>query len=254
MEWTCQWCAGQDDEKDICDAIIKNVGASGLRYGMPLRVRGVRNLLLNGGGMCGEWYQVFQQMAHCQGVFVHRRRFLVDWRRLPSGEEHWCAIVIRSGGLNQAQPTHPASEFHDNDTGFPITEPITLVSRVEPRYRFWGLPNRWYDGHCVNFLEHQGRLYLYDASFGAGPFEIDGPLPPTDPNIVQGGADLSSFKARYLDSAVDYMLGSLYNGPVFLRTIHPLLVGGGVNGMTVRTRDIPEAVHGAHGVTFGWGD
>ena len=51
----------------------KNVGASGLRYGQPLRVGGVRALLQNGGGMCGDWYKVFQQMAHCQGVFVHRR-------------------------------------------------------------------------------------------------------------------------------------------------------------------------------------
>ena len=46
--------AGQDDEKSICDAIVKNVAASGLRYGWPLRVRGVRSLLQQGGGMCGD--------------------------------------------------------------------------------------------------------------------------------------------------------------------------------------------------------
>ena len=40
MEWTCQWAAGEDDEKAICDAIIRNIGSSGLRYGHPLRVRG----------------------------------------------------------------------------------------------------------------------------------------------------------------------------------------------------------------------
>ena len=62
-------------------------------------------MLLNQGGMCGVWYQAFQQMAHCQGVFVYRRRFMVDWRHMPDGEEHWCAIVIRTGGLNQAGPT-----------------------------------------------------------------------------------------------------------------------------------------------------
>lgn len=29
MEWTCQWAAGKNDEKAICDAIIANVGSSG---------------------------------------------------------------------------------------------------------------------------------------------------------------------------------------------------------------------------------
>ncbi len=138
MEWTCQWAAGQNDEKAICDAIIANVSASGLRYGVY--AANVREMLQNQGGMCGVWYQAFQHMAHCQGVFVYRRRFLVDWRRLANGEEHWCAIVIRRGGLNQANPTHPASEFHDNDAKFPIPvgTVVPIVKRTEQRYRFWG--------------------------------------------------------------------------------------------------------------------
>lgn len=255
VEWTCRWAARQDDEKDICDAIIRNVGSSGLRYGWPLPVRGVRSLLRRGGGMCGDWYKAFQQMAHCQGVFVHRRGFAVDWRRLPNGEELWCAIVIRDGGLNQAEPTFAASEFHDNDAGFPVTAPVALTTRVERRYRFWGIPNYVYDGHCVNFLEYRGGLYLDDASFGAGPFLIDAPLPAADANAAHGGPQLASFKARYLDGAVDYMLGSLYNGPVLLRSVYDHALDLAVaNGMTVRTRDVPEAVHGVHGVTFRWVD
>jgi hypothetical protein len=39
MLWTCEWAAGRDSEKDICDAIIANVAKSGLRYGWPLRPR-----------------------------------------------------------------------------------------------------------------------------------------------------------------------------------------------------------------------
>ena len=73
-----------------------NIGTSGLKYGV--HARDVREMLQKQGGMCGAWYQAFQHMAHCQGVFVYRRRFLVDWRRMADGEEHWCAIVIRSGG------------------------------------------------------------------------------------------------------------------------------------------------------------
>jgi hypothetical protein len=253
MEWTCEWAARQDNAKGICDAIIRNVGSSGLCYGRPLRVRGVRALLQKGGGMCGDWYRLFQQMAHCQGVVVHCRSFAVDWRRLPNNEELWCAIVIRRGGLNQAQPACPASEFHDNDTAFPITAPVVLTTRVERRYRFWGKPGEVYDGHCVNFLEDRGRLYLYDACFGAGPFLIDSELPEADPNAVHGGPHLSSFKAGYLDGAVDYMLGSLYNGPDFHESVFDHVLHEAVaNGMTVRTRDLPEAINGVHGITFRW--
>ena len=108
--------------------------------------------------------------------------------------------------------------FRDHDGPFADVGTAALTVRVERRYRFWGMRGAWYDGHCINFLEHAGRLYLYDACFGAGPFEIDGPLPPDD-NSVWGGRQLASFKAQYLDAAVDYMLGSLYNGGVPLAII-----------------------------------
>jgi hypothetical protein len=253
MEWTCRWAAGLDDEKDICDAILANLPGSSLRYGVY--AADVRQLLLNQGGMCGVWYQAFQQMAHCQGVFVYRRRYLVDWRQIPGGEDHWCAIVIRSGGLNQAKPTHPPSAFRDNDTAFPVPAGTTvpLVPRTERRYRFWGLPNTSYDGHCVNFLIHHGQLFLYDACFRTTSVLINAPLPANNTNAAQGGADLAPFKAAYLDSAIDYMLGSIRNGPDLLRSVHvPHLVY--VNGMTVRTADIPENVGGRDGLSFRWGN
>jgi len=244
VEWTSQWAAGCNNEKAICDAIINNLASSGLRYGVS--ERRVREMLIVGGGMCGGWYLMFQQMAHTQGVFVHRRCFLVHWRTLQNGEESWCALVIRAGGLNQPAPTQNASQFRDHDGPFPVA-PLTLINRNERRYRFWGRPGGWLDGHCVNFLEHEGRLYLYDACFAAGPFEIQGALPP-DNLSVWGGAQLASFKADYLDGAVDYMLGSLYNGALLLRSVQAT----GANGITVRTAQIPTLVNGADGVTFGW--
>ena len=251
MEWTCQWAAGQNDEKAICDAIIANVGASGLRYGVY--AADVREMLRNQGGMCSVWYQAFQHMAYCQGIFVYRRRFLVDWRLMPNGEEHWCAIVIRSGGLNQANPTHPASDFHDNDTIFPIPAGtvVPIVNRTERRYRFWGLPLPGIlgDGHCINFLVYNEQLYLYDACFGAGPIQINAHLPVNNTNVAQGGSNLAPFKAAYFDGAIDYMLGSIHNGPDFLRSV--LFAD---NGMTVRTTDIPDNVNGADGLTFRWGN
>lgn len=245
-EWTCEWAAGLDDEKAICDAISANLPRSGLRYGVDEWY--VREMLLGGGGWCGGWYQLFQQLAHCQGVFVHRRCFLVDWRVQPSGEVLWCALVVREGGLNQPRPTHPASTFHDNDTDYPITAPVALSTRHEERYRFWGRPGDYQDGHCINFLEYRGDLYLYDASFCVGPVRIDAPLPPDDYSIL-GGTQIASFKAAYLDRAVAYMLGTLYNGSVLHRSDHVLQT----NGMTVRTDLIPTLVRGDAGLTFYWG-
>lgn len=252
MEWTCQWAADQNDEKAICDAIIANVATSGLRYGV-FGVTNVREMLLNQGAMCGVFYQAFQLMAHCQGVYVYRRHFLVDWRQLANGEEQWCAIVIRRGGLNQPSPTHAASYFHDNDTMFPIPAGtvVPIVNRMERRYRFWGLPLPGIlgDGHCINFLVYDDQLYLYDACFGVGPIQVNAHLPVNNTNVVQGGANLTPFKAAYLDGAIDYMLGSIHNGPDFLRSV---LYAD--NGMSVRTTDIPDNINGVDGLTFRWGN
>jgi hypothetical protein len=255
MKWTCEWAAGQDDEKDICDAIIAGSRASHLRYGEPLRVRGVRNFLLNRGGMCGEWYEVFQQMAHCQGVFVHRRAFLVDWREdNVTGEARWCAIVICRGGMNQPHPTPAESDFHDSDEQYPAGNHVPVVPRRARRYRFLGAPGYWWDGHCINFLEYQGHLFLYDASFGLGPIEIQSPLPVPDLINPVGGAAIASFKERYLDNAIDYMLGSIDNGNQFYRCsiARPGVLGG--NGMTVKTSISPETVTGEDCLTFFWTD
>ena len=256
MEWTYRWVAGLNDPKDICDAIIANVRHSGLRYGATRLIRSVQELLVHREAMCGIWYRAFQQMAHCQGVFVHRRMFCVDCRPMTGGEQHWCAIVVCDGGLNRPQPTHPASEFHDNDCGvFPLPGPVVLTTRIERRYRFWGWPNRILDGHCVNFLEYAGRLYLYDACFEIGPVQIAMPLPPTN-GATHGGAQLAPFKASYLEGAIDYMLGTLRNGAALLRSIWlgPVFpkIAPVQNGVTVRTQDIPQVVNGNHGLTFRW--
>src|SRR5262249_23286961 len=144
-------------------------------------------MLLNQGAMCGVWYQAFQQMAHCQGVFVYRRRFLVDRRTMPhnsgNNEEHWCAIVIRAGGLNQTAPNVPSMEFNDNHTGFPVPlGGVPIVPANEQRWRFWCVPGYISDGHCINFLVYHGLLYLYDACFGIGPILIHAPLPVNNTN------------------------------------------------------------------------
>lgn len=251
MEWTCSWAAGRNTEKEICDALITKLHNSGLVYGIERYTP--RDILLHGGGMCNAWYQFFQQMCHCQGVYVHRRSFGVHLRNVTNGEEWWHAIVVKRPGLNQTTPQVPDEEFHDNDTAFRLPAPTTLCTRVEPRYVFWGDPSGTTDGHCINYLEFEGVLYVYDASFQLGPRAVAPPLPPDDFSI-RGGLDLSSFKAGYLNDAVEYMLGSLYNGSgpgaEFLQTQPP---PARVHGMTVQTRLIPDTVPGNDCVTFSWG-
>ena len=100
---------------------------------------------------------------------------------------------------------------------------------------------------------------MYDPSFGTGPFEIasftglDAPLPPKNLTIV-GGNLLGSFKSNYLNTAIDYMMGSLYDGNgVFF----PCVVYG-TNGITIKTSIIQDRVSFSDGqvrdgITFYWG-
>lgn len=244
MLWTSEWAAGKNNEKDICDAIIDNLYRTGLQYGVP--GWNVRYILMSGGGMCSGWYRVFQQMAHCQGVYVHCRWFGVVWREnfLREKQVAWNGIVVSDGGLNQMDPTYYPAYYHDNDLEFPIKDKATIIE-TKPLYRyvFCGNPNGPYDGHCINFLQYEGKLYLYDPSFAKGPIEVDMELPP-EHDQIWGGKKIASFKANYLDKNVDYMLGSFYNGDKLYETKEynenneELLIP--VYGMTVKTSIIPD--------------
>lgn len=246
MLWTSEWAAGQDNEKAICDAIIKNLHLSGLKYGIGGWT--VLEILKNGGGMCGGWYETFQHFTHCQGVFVHRRAYIVDQRALPNNEIKWNSIVIKAGGLNQSKPTWPPTQFNDVDSGYPITPSTNYKTVTEKRYIF---PSACidHDGHCINFLVYNGELYLYDPSFGTGPFKIepftgaDAPLPPKDYSII-GGMELASFKKEYLDKAVDYMRGSLKDGSGTLKKCP--------DALTIKTSIIPNLTGSFQEITFKW--
>jgi hypothetical protein len=269
LAWASTWAAGKNDEKSICDALLQNLYRSGLQYG----VAGwdVRFMLLTGGGMCGGWVRLFQALAASQGVLVDRRMMAIDWRTDflgRKGQEGWCGIVLPSPGQNQAASPDPPAHYHD----YPDSAPFPIVTAAHPhptaasRYEFWGYPDYRFDGHYLNFLEFEGQLYLYDPSFGHGPIALDMPMPPMDWQKL-GGLALASFKASYLDPYVTFMLGSLYDGDTFYKTVvwgkgstpeDPTGIPIPVNGLTVKTASIPDVVEDAHGqpvdgVTFYWG-
>lgn len=246
VEWTCRWTVGRETDRAVCDAILANLPQSGLRYYMP--AWDVRTMLLKGGGMCGGWYLMFQALAGAQGVTVERRSYSVDWRVEAHDEARWCAIVVRHPGLNRKTPAEAASTFHDTDLAGVADGPVTEVT--EPRYRFWGIPGGVLDGHCINFLQSDGRYYLYDASFMSESVALDDfELPVPDRKTRVSADALGTFRQAYLDRAVAFMLGSMHRNGHLYRTVHQQ-TGESVNGLSVLTSAIGDA---GPGITFYWG-
>jgi hypothetical protein len=252
MRWTCAWAKGRRDPKAICDALLANLHRSGLQYALP--AWSVGEILRVGGGYCGGWYRMFQAMAASQGVRIERRALHVDWRIERDGVMRWCAMVVSSPGLNRKVPNEAASTFHDSDFGRDPAFPIERVK--ERRYRFWGHPDEMADGHCLNFLQHRGRWYVYDASFMNRAVALRGFRLP-DPDTTQSVPvdRLGTFQSAYLDRAVGHLLGSLRHGDTYYRTAkpdpdHPQFNSKTTrNGLTVKTSIIPT--HWKN-ITFFW--
>jgi hypothetical protein len=204
MLWTSQWARYLSDEKAICDAVIKKLPQSGLKYGE--KAWNVDSMLDIGGGMCGGWYKMFAHMAGCQGVFVYEKYYRLQNNAAPSPEVKWQAIVIKDPGLNRTIPGYGSMVgFYDADSVYPYPASSDIAHRpTERRYNFWAG-----DGHCINFLEYKGSIYLYDPSFGTGPFNNTF---TTIPSGSLKGTALTNFRKNYHDMAIDYMKGNIeYN-------------------------------------------
>lgn len=202
--WTTQWTTGAGDAnttKDIADAIISKEHLSGLHYGYPAWT--VDDILDTGGGMCGGWYKMFHEMCGDQGVYVYNRCYILKNDAAPYPEKKWIGIVIKDPGLNNPEPTWPYRWWYDVDTKYPYPDDSDVHEVYEKRYIFYS-PS---DGHCVNFLLYDGKIYLYDASFGTGPW------PDTFDHIPSGdykGTALHNFRVNYHDIAIDHMEGTIY--------------------------------------------
>ncbi|MCP3104972.1 hypothetical protein LZ198_39515 [Myxococcus sp. K15C18031901] len=235
VRWSSRWCAGLESRKDLCDAILRGLPETGLRYGVPAWT--VRHMLVAGGGMCGGWYQLFQQLADCQGVRLEGRTLhLVPADDPRTDEVRWEAMVAVAPGINQVEPSrHIRMQGRFNDCArYPFTpeEPVELLSRHAARYCFMA---GWEDGHCLNFLEDGGRLYLYDACFQTQAVELDMPLPPEDGRPVRLGRG-ASFRERYLHPTLPFLMGTLRaNGRLWEVDLER-----GEFGITVRTEQVPE--------------
>ena len=262
VRWTCGWIhdtdGAADNEQTMCDAMIKNLPKSGLSY--YVMKWAVKDMLNNGGGMCGGWYKMFQAMAAAHGISLERRMFLVD-RVDHSSEEapdvKWDAIVVRKGGVGLPYPVEVPSTFHDaryNGGSVGSAEVYT-----ESRYRFWGIANGHHDGHCVNFLKDAttGKYTLYDPSFGTEGIELDLTELPEPKLETVDSWDVGNFKEAYLDDNIEYLMGSLFAGGEPYKAFWDFRLScsevhhiASFNGVTVETRSIKER---ALPIPFLWG-
>ncbi|HEY1016536.1 MAG TPA: hypothetical protein VGE07_27745 [Herpetosiphonaceae bacterium] len=252
LAWSCQWAAGADSPKAICDALIGNLALSGLSYGLE-GSQSVRSLLLRGGGTCGGWYRLFQSLAACQGVEVLRRDLTVvtDRELPPAGDRLWDGVVAAGAGLNQPAPAVDPYDFAEERERFPIgPAPVAVERVIARRYAFRGQPRALVgvadSTHALNFLvAEDGTTYLYDPSFGAGP--LPWPGAPPEPGSFVSGAALAAFKASYLDQAFPFLIGSIRNGEVWYETIWRAAPGQSQYGLLVASGLVPPEA-----LTIGW--
>ncbi|RJP26634.1 MAG: hypothetical protein C4520_00445 [Candidatus Abyssobacteria bacterium SURF_5] len=217
--WTTDWCDALPEpinDKAIADAIFQGFVSTGvIKYCGDNPGYTTDDVLCYGEGMCGGMKEVFYDACATQGVYVERS----CWELWPSDmfiEFKWYHTIFFDPGLGRDEPTgsYPTVSFlemKEVDSAYPCPRWFGEGSgfddvREETRkaYRF-GL----YDGHCVNFLDYEGTLYLYDLSFGIGPIpDTFSTLPMSYEDL--SGLELYDFRERYYNDAVDYMEGLIY--------------------------------------------
>jgi len=209
VEWSCRFAAGLDDDKAIADALITNLHETGLHYGR--RGWSTFDILKNKGGMCGGWCMFFRDYCATQGVVLVPWFFTLEKNSSEGGQMKWEGIDIHAGGLNNPEPTFkvPAyliDEVYPNPRYFGRTSPDDDVTYFPSRamYQFQTVV----DGHCVNFLNYGGKQFMYDPSFGTGPFGgfFEGDIPEQTPMT---GASLDTFRQVYFDRGVDHLNGRI---------------------------------------------
>ena len=209
-EWTTDWCTGlPDDAKALADAILNGFDDTGvIKYGSP--GWDTAEILCTGDGMCGGMKEVFYDALGTQGIHVSRFCYILKDVN-PRTPEKWHGIVVQAPGLGRTEPTFSARTCRWVDEEYPLPSYFGDLSpgddvAVETKkvYTFYA-PN---DGHCVNLLSDNEEVYLYDLSFGTGPW------PDTFDSIPASGyyqgEELHDFRANYHDYAVDHMQGKVH--------------------------------------------
>ena len=64
-----------------------------------------------------------------------------------------------------------------------------------------------FDGHVVNLLEYNGEIFLYDLSFGKGPYLNTFTAVPQ--RGIHTSSEMRNFRENYHDIAIDHMNGRI---------------------------------------------
>jgi len=246
MEWTCDWATDAKNEKQIADSVIRRLSRSGLQYGKAAWTTG--DILDTGGGMCGGWSAMFADMMGAQGVYAPNRCFILQADAAASPEIKWECIVIKAPGLNRREPAVDVHEWRDVNRKSAYPNPVyagdssradDVRYAAEKRYAFFSP----YDGHCINFLQYNGKVYLYDPSFGGGPYNNTF---TSIPSGSMSGTALDKFRKNYHDKAIDHMGGVV--GYRECASCSPKVDTDLL--LTIRTRNIPALLEPARPETF----
>jgi len=247
--WTTDWCAripteDQDNDKKIADAIINGFTTNGvIQYGGP--GWDTAEVLRTGDGMCNGMSFVFYDACATQGVEVIGLYFrLMDTSKVDP-QILWDGIVCQDPGLGRTEPgwavemvwkwvntTFPYPQYYGmwDDTD-------DVDSELKRAYIFYK-----FDGHVVNLLEYKGEVFLYDLSFGKGPYENTFPAIP-EQGIYQS-SEMKMFRENYHDIAIDHMNGRIYyedeRGKIRLDTTN----------FSVKTSIIPDEIDGSNQMQY----
>jgi len=245
-EWTTKWCKDLvDDAKLIADSILNGfIHDKVIKYGEPGWE--TLDMLRTGGGMCGGMKELFYDACGTQGIKTVRWYFILYDTSPLDSETLWDGIVCLSPGLGRNQPGYESLDMK-----------WRFVENSYPHPRYYGPGNendnvderslRAYlffqgDGHALNLLEYNGKVYLYDLSFGAGPYEnVFNSIPSTG---FRTSSQMRQFRDNYHDLAVDYLHGKIIYEDQNKREIVDN------TNFSVKTSIVPDEIDGKNQLSY----
>jgi len=212
VEWSTRFAEGLSDDKEICDALIRTLSKTGLRYG---GINGTAaEVVRNKGGMCGSMSHFFCHYCGTQGVNVSSYGFTLNPVLNDSDdlEVKWVRMQFSAPGLNNPPRTGRAGLVLQADTVYPMPRffgddsPDDDVTSRSPVPYSWEFTTG--EGHVINFLKYGNKHYLYDPSFGLGP--VAGVYGESINEGVMRPSSLRAFRTGYFDSLVDHIRGRIF--------------------------------------------
>jgi hypothetical protein len=171
-----------------------------------------------GGGFCDGWNDFFDHLVAAQGFVTDKRTYLLYPLSGTGLEIKWASIVIKAPGINRSAPAGTTGSYYCVDSAYPLPRYYSSYSSDDDvdyysSQTWWKFGNTAHpDGHCINFIEHNGEVYLYDASFRTtfGAVPRAGTFASVPSACYMTGSPLADFKTIYYDGAIDYHEGRVY--------------------------------------------